>query len=188
MGRVPKAEPKDDGPSQVLKPIPPQPQTDKATALKTTTGYRRASAWQIHRWPLRKHVMQEKSRVHFPRSYLAKDGMEIKVIWPGTDLNQFVHNHYAEPLDSGGGDMEVDESKIQVKSADFVTDDGVCPRKHEYLGPDPCVVGYSFDYDGDIHIKWWDSFLQDQWMDTQKWKFDVEVNDQGEWVPKDLTP
>ena len=60
--------------------------------------------------------------------------------------------------------------------------------RHEYLGPDPCVVGYFVDYNGDIHIMWWDSFLQDQWMDNQKWKFDIEVDDQGEWVPKDLTP
>lgn len=49
-------------------------------------------------------------------------------------------------------------------------------------------MGYFIDYNGDIHIKWWDSFLQDQWMGKQKWKFDVELDDLGEWVPKDLTP
>ena len=135
MGRVPKAEPKDEVPSQILKPIPPTPSTDKATALKSLTGYRRASAWQIHRWPLKKHSIYEKSRVYFPRSYLAKDGSEVKVIWPGMDLNQFVHNHYDEIVNKSGsggggdGDMDVDESKIRVTSADFVTDDGVCPRK-----------------------------------------------------------
>lgn len=132
MGRVPKSEPKDGASARIPKPTPVKPQTDKATALKSMLGYRRASAWQIHRWPLRKHVIYEKSRVYLPRSYLAKDGMEIKVIWPGMDLNQFVHNHYKEMLGSGasdGGDGDVGESKIKVTSADFVTDDGVCPRK-----------------------------------------------------------
>ena len=57
------------------------------------------------------------------------------MIWPGMDLNQIVHNHYDEIVDKSGsggggdGDMDVDESKIRATSADFVTDDGVCPRK-----------------------------------------------------------
>lgn len=58
-------------------------------------------------------------------------------------------------------------------------------RRHEYLGPDPRVAGYRIDVEGDVHIKWWDAFLQDQWMDKQKWAFDVRMEDDGRWVEKD---
>lgn len=57
--------------------------------------------------------------------------------------------------------------------------------RHEYLGPDPRVAGYRIDVEGDVHIKWWDAFLQDQWMDKQKWAFDVRMEDDGRWVEVD---
>ena len=60
----------------------------------------------------------------------------------------------------------------------------ICGR-HEYLGPDPRVAGYRIDVEGDVHIKWWDAFLQDQWMDKQKWAFDVRMEDDGRWVEID---
>jgi len=47
------------------------------------------------------------------------------------------------------------------------------------------VVGFYFDADGDAHIRWWDSFLQDQWMDKDKWKFEVVPDNDGKWVEKD---
>lgn len=58
-------------------------------------------------------------------------------------------------------------------------------HRHEYLGPDPRIVGYRMDVDGEVHIKWWDSFLQDLWMDDRKWNFDVRQNDGGKWVEVD---
>lgn len=58
-------------------------------------------------------------------------------------------------------------------------------RRHEYLGPDPRVAGYHLDVDGEVHIKWWDGFLQDQWMDRQKWRFEVKVDDEGKWAEID---
>ena len=58
--------------------------------------------------------------------------------------------------------------------------------RHEYLGPDPRVAGLYFDYDGEIHVKWWDGFLQVQWMDRGRWTFDVIYDDeQGKWVEKE---
>lgn len=50
------------------------------------------------------------------------------------------------------------------------------------MGPDPRVAGYFFDVDGEVHIRWWDGFLNDQWMDTQKWKIDVTKDAEGTWV------
>ena len=57
--------------------------------------------------------------------------------------------------------------------------------RHEYLGPDPRIAGYRFDHNGEVHIKWWDNFLQDQWMDKSKWKFDVKMAEDGKWVEID---
>ena len=57
--------------------------------------------------------------------------------------------------------------------------------RHEFLGPDPRVAGYYVDTDGDYHIKWYDTFLGDQWMDDRKWKFDVRLDESGRWVDAD---
>lgn len=57
-------------------------------------------------------------------------------------------------------------------------------NRHEYLGPDPRVAGYRFDVDGEVHVKWWDSFLQDLWMDRGKWQFALR-DDGGKWVEVD---
>ncbi|KAI0077609.1 hypothetical protein K474DRAFT_1071249 [Panus rudis PR-1116 ss-1] len=177
-----KIEAKSEPTEPTLPPPPPKPREnaasakDKAAALKSISEFRRATAWQLHRWPLNKHVVEDRVKVHLPRSYLAKDGEDIKTIWAGEDLNQFVHKHYAEA---------VDIKELPATMANFVTDDRVRAHRHEYLGPDPRVVGYVTDVYGEIHIKWWDSFLQDQWMDKQKWKFQVELNAEGQWVEKD---
>ncbi len=45
--------------------------------------------------------------------------------------------------------------------------------RNEYLGPDPRVAGYWLDDDGEIHVKWWDGFLKDQWIDNEKWSIEV---------------
>ncbi|THH31454.1 hypothetical protein EUX98_g2757 [Antrodiella citrinella] len=58
--------------------------------------------------------------------------------------------------------------------------------RHELLGPDPRIVGYSYDNIGDIHIKWWDKFLQEQWTDNRKWNFELKQDEEGKWTAKDL--
>ena len=58
--------------------------------------------------------------------------------------------------------------------------------RHEFLGPDPRIAGYFYDSNGEIHIRWWDRFLQEQWMDDEKWDFEIELNDDGQWVAKNL--
>lgn len=58
-------------------------------------------------------------------------------------------------------------------------------NRHEFLGPDPRVAGYTFDYDGEVHIKWWDGFLKDQWIENQKWTFEFVRDANGDLVEKD---
>lgn len=57
--------------------------------------------------------------------------------------------------------------------------------RHEYLGPDPRVVGYFVDAAGDYHVKFYDTFLGDQWMDNHKWTFNVRLDESGKWVDAD---
>jgi len=152
----------------------------KSKALKEIGDHRKAIAWQVHRWPIDKRVVQEKTKIHLPRSYLAKAGADIKTVWPGDDLNHVVHQHYMSGL---VGD---EEEKLKARNcANFVTEDGLTTRRHEYLGPDPRIVGYRFDVDGEVHVKWWDSFLRDSWMDTGKWTFEVKQTEEGKWVEID---
>ena len=102
--------------------------TEKARkeALKTITAVRRVSAWQIHRWPLEKRPVNERTRVHLPRTYLAKDGIDVRVVRPGQDLNQFVHRYYSEQLGEKKDGKEEEEGKDWVN---FVTPDGVLKRR-----------------------------------------------------------
>lgn len=108
MAVVPKPEPEDT----VLPPAPappPAPTHTKSTkpapasktradALKEISGVRRVTAWSIHRWPLEKRVVQARTRVHLPRTYRARHGADVRTVFPGTDLNQFVHGHYMEVM------------------------------------------------------------------------------------------
>lgn len=70
----------------------------KKPSLETITGVRRAFAWQLARWPLEKNVIWDRAKIHLPRSYLSKDGEDIRAIHPGSDINQVVHHHYLEEV------------------------------------------------------------------------------------------
>lgn len=199
-----KSEPVE--PSLPPAPIqkPPVDKEARSKALKIVTDYRRATAWQVHRWPYDKRVAEDKTKIHLPRSYLAKTGEDVKNVWAGADLNQIVHQHYIKTV-------KIEDLSTDRMKGNFVTPDNISAERyvmpefsivhmkfslkfsvydfrfarHEFLGPDPRIAGYFFDVDGEIHVKWWDSFLQDQWMDKSKWKFDVRLGDDGKWVEKD---
>ncbi|TCD64022.1 hypothetical protein EIP91_004656 [Steccherinum ochraceum] len=150
---------------------------DRQGALKSITEFRRATAWEVHRWPLTKFVLEERVKVHLPRSFRQRSGEEVKPVYAGVDLNQFVHNYYMEMIDVVSS---------PPSDANFVTEENIRARRHEFLGPDPRVVGYSYDNFGEIHIKWWDKFLQEQWMDREKWTFELMLSEDEQWVAADL--
>ncbi|KAI0659043.1 hypothetical protein C8Q70DRAFT_916328 [Cubamyces menziesii] len=216
MAVVPKSEPQE----AVLPPLPPPPPQPKPqskptidpkerdAAKKELGNYRRVTAWPIHRWPLEKRPVQARTRVHLPRTYRARHGSDVRTVWPGTDLNQFVHRHYAETVggeregegrdDVKGGkgkegregkDKEGRESekekRLREEWPNYVAGEAVLAKRHEYLGPDPRVAGYWVDADGEYHIKWYDAFLKDHWVDNREWEFDVRLNARGEWVDVD---
>lgn len=185
-------------PKETTLPAAPKPKVDPAErskALKAISDFRKATAWQVHRSPLDKRIVDHRTKIHLPRSYLAADGEDVKTVWAGADLNQIVHQHYIQFLGgevvlgtganyvSPDGIMEKRCALIRLHAKGAVSNDSTC--RHEYLGPDPRIAGYRFDMEGEVHIKWWDSFLQDLWMDKGKWTFDVKMKDDGKWVEID---
>ncbi|KAG6824372.1 hypothetical protein H0H93_002123 [Arthromyces matolae] len=151
----------------------PLAQKEKKGALQTISDLRRALAWELARWPLAKFVHWDRGRIHLPRSYLSRDGEDTRTVYPGTDLNFLVHQYYLEGI----------ETRIE-EGVNYVHSDKVVAKRHEFLGPSPRVAGYFVDVDGDIYIKWWDSYLTDQWMGTKKWKVEIMWNGE-KWVEKD---
>ncbi|VDB92532.1 unnamed protein product [Peniophora sp. CBMAI 1063] len=152
---------------------PPKPVDEKARkeAARDLTKMRRLTAWSIHRWPVERRVVHQRTRVSLPRSYLAKDGVDFRVISAGSDLNQFVFRHYEELAE------EKDREKVN-----YVTEARIQESRHEFLGPDPRVAGYSAEGDG-IRILWIDRFLDEKWVEGEKWELlDVEMSDNGNWV------
>ena len=54
--------------------------------------------------------------------------------------------------------------------------------RHEFLGPDPRVAGYSVE-EGDIRVLWIDRFLGENWVEGGKWDvLEVEMDSNGAWV------
>ncbi|KAH7882863.1 hypothetical protein F5I97DRAFT_1938799 [Phlebopus sp. FC_14] len=164
-------------PSLSFVDIPEPTAKEIAEAKKSLRDITRAMAWPVHRWPIDRHICEYNTRVHLPRTYLCqKGGEDVRVVRRGTDVNQFIHRHYLNLLEmhKGGEDW-----------VNYVHADQVVSRRHEYLGPDPRVAGYFFDSEGEIHIKWWDAFLKDQWMDGDKWSLNVMKDATGKWVVRD---
>lgn len=128
---VVKTEPKDTFMSTAAAPKPKVDNAAKGKALKEISDHRKAIAWQVHRWPLEKRLVQEKTRIHLPKSYLCKAGEDVKALWPGDDISQVVHHHYMHAL------SEDDQGKLSARNcANFVEDDGVTKRR--------CAVSFSY--------------------------------------------
>ncbi|KAG6838192.1 hypothetical protein C0991_001149 [Blastosporella zonata] len=159
-------------PALLIPEEAPQAQKEKKGSLQTITDLRRAQAWELARWPLAKNVHWDRGRIHLPRSYLSRDGEDTRTVHPGTDLNQLVHHYYIEEVDTKWNDW-----------VNYVHMDKVVAKRHEYLGPSPRVAGYFVGVDGEIFIKWWDSFLSDQWMGNQKWEVEIAWNGE-KWIEK----
>ncbi|KAH9896722.1 hypothetical protein C8Q73DRAFT_643096 [Cubamyces lactineus] len=179
MAVVPKTEPQEPVLPPAPAPLPkPKPAIDpkaRDAAKKELANHRRVTAWPVHRWPLEKRIVHERTRVHLPRTYRARHGSDVRAVWPGTDLNQFVHRYYSEGVGK----------RLREEWPNYVAGEAVLAKRHEYLGPDPRVAGYWVDADGEYHIKWYDAFLKDHWVDNREWEFDVRLNARGEWVEVD---
>ena len=120
MGKAPKTEPTETRIPTASQP----PQIDSKEQAKirdAISKHRKAIAWQVHRWPLDKKIVDCRTKIHLPRSYCAADGEDVKNVWAGADLNQVVHQHYAEPLG---------EETSQAHNSNFVTPDSITVKRY----------------------------------------------------------
>jgi len=116
-----------------------------------------------------------KRTLSLPRAYRAKGrtdngpgvGSEHIDIWPGDDLNKVVWKWYSERVGE-------DEAVIYSGLQNYVGR-GIIARRHEYLGPSPHVAGFSFFAAAEVRVQWWDSFLQDRWIQRDAWSVDMEL-------------
>ena len=111
-------------PSEPPVPIKADPKT-RADALKKISDHRKAIAWPVFRWPLDRWIVQERTKVHLPRSYLARAGEDVKTVWPGQDLNQVVHAHYFQKMTQ----EEAEEIMLQKDCANYVAPDGIALQR-----------------------------------------------------------
>ncbi len=134
---TPKIEPQDPSlPPPNLKPAPAAQKAanskERQAALKALSEHGRAQAWAIARWPLEKRVVLECTRVHLPRTYLARHGSDVRTVYPGTDLNQFVHRHYCERIARAERDQEKEKAALGVEGhGKVVVMEAGCPN---YVG------------------------------------------------------
>ena len=119
MAVTPKPEPTE----LTLPPAPKlsakeQKELEKARndALKAISEHRRVIAWTIGKWPIEKRIVYTRTRVHLPRTYLARHGSDVRAVYPGTDLNQFIHRHYCEEVGKDG--RRIEESKEDKTAVD----------------------------------------------------------------------
>lgn len=86
-------------PALLLPENSKEAQDAKKASIKSIADRLRANAWQLARWPLVKNMTWDRIQIHLPRSYLAKDGEDVRAIHQGSDINEFIYQHYLEPVD-----------------------------------------------------------------------------------------
>jgi len=125
-------------PSLLLSEKSEEAQKTKKSSLQSFTDGRRANAWQLARWPLHKNMTWDRVQIYLPRSYLAKDGEDIRTISMGEDINQFVHRYYLESVDLKTNDWVnfVHTDKVIAKRYDSSNSRCAIPRSSCVL----CVV------------------------------------------------
>lgn len=113
MAITPKSEPTETAlPPPSKQHTKPQGKTDaelkkeRDGALKVLSEHRRATAWSVGRYPLERRVVWTRTRVHLPRTYLAREGSDVRTVHPGMDVNVLVHRHYFEAVAPDGRRIE----------------------------------------------------------------------------------
>ncbi|GJJ10077.1 hypothetical protein Clacol_004303 [Clathrus columnatus] len=156
---------------------------ERKEAIQKFIDLRRALSWPIDRAPLERSLAsrylekKKKGKINLPKNFRSDLGNDVRTVWAHDDLNRVVYNWYAEVV-----------SDVPRKIADhpkwinYVTNDGIQSKKHEYIGPAPRVAGYQLGNDGNIQVQFWDVFLQEAWAEKDEWKVEAVQDSRGKWV------
>ncbi|ETW81197.1 hypothetical protein HETIRDRAFT_169954 [Heterobasidion irregulare TC 32-1] len=134
-----------------------------------------AFAWVIDKPPLERYPAPFSGTLHLPTNLHQSTGHATKLKFSlGDDLNMLIFEFYDAKVPS------------DYKGTNFVSVEALSPRRHEYLGPAPKVVGFQFfEATGEAHIEWWDAYLKEKWVDAGFWRNEVYFDeDVHGWVSK----
>lgn len=119
-------------------------------------------AWQIQKHPPNTYLASASGVLHLPLNLREIHGTAQIKFEEGDNLNHLVYKFF---------DGQAPSSH---PGPNYVTQDSLSPKRHEYLGPAPHVVDYQFSGNGrDCYIEWWDSYLNEKWVGNQHWANEV---------------
>ncbi|KAL6298548.1 hypothetical protein BKA93DRAFT_820336 [Sparassis latifolia] len=148
---------------------------EKTILVKRLEAYAtRTVAWDLGKHPLVQHYAPFSGVLFLPLNYRQSHGATKRRFSEGDDLNRIVYDFYNEQVPSS------------YAGVNYISQDGLRVRRHEYLGPMPYVVGYQFsETRGEASIEWWDGYLHAKWINNGAWRNEVyfDKNVEG-WVSK----
>ncbi|KAJ3717859.1 hypothetical protein C8R42DRAFT_676842 [Lentinula raphanica] len=93
----------------------------------------------------------------------------------GQDLYAKAYYHYSQPPS--------DQEKRDF--ANYVSSDGISPRRHEYIGPAPRLSGFYLQ-GNEAHILFYDSSLNLAWSASGTWSLRTEIDDTVDGVVTEI--
>ncbi|KAF7797948.1 hypothetical protein EIP86_009155 [Pleurotus ostreatoroseus] len=131
-------------------------------------------AWEIQKYPLIQYLAPFSGKLFVPLRYYEDDHKHTIKFSKGQDMNVLLYSFYDSIPDP------------KFTGVNFVSSDGVVSpgKRHEYLGPAPCVAGYRFDFASKTaRVEWWDRRLDQMWIGRSTWKIEVYHDEVvGGWV------
>ncbi|RDX45048.1 hypothetical protein OH76DRAFT_1026213, partial [Lentinus brumalis] len=100
---------------------------------ETLEDLTRKSAWELQKRPTRTYPAPFAGKLFLPLRYQDDDRKQSIKFAEGDDLNFLVYRFYDAKPDSG------------FQGTNYVTEDGITSKRHEYLGPTPHVAGYQLE-------------------------------------------
>jgi len=131
------------------------------SSIISTTMKLKSLAWPLEKYPLTTHFASGPGTLQLPRYYLSEADCDRLKFWKSDNLNSLTYEHYKAIVDL-----------TTYSGSNFVTNDEVQPKRHEYLGPSPKVAGYCFTQKV-AEIAFWDDHLNTMWIGNCPW--DVEL-------------
>ncbi|KIM72152.1 hypothetical protein PILCRDRAFT_745776 [Piloderma croceum F 1598] len=106
----------------------------------------KAVAWPLEKPPICGYPAPFAGTLYLPDNYHQTHGESKTRFRQGDDLNYIVYAFYEQKVDS------------DYPGVNYVARDGICIKRHEFLGPMPHVTGFQFSENaGTARIEWWDA-------------------------------
>ncbi|KJA29181.1 hypothetical protein HYPSUDRAFT_32557 [Hypholoma sublateritium FD-334 SS-4] len=90
----------------------------------------------------------------------------------GQNLYSVAYNYYSEGLSE------------PPPGPNYISNDGIRSKRHEYLGPAPCVAGFLLTENDTEILLFWDAYLKVAWAHQNTWRIEAEFDEKVEaWFP-----